>query len=298
MSGNNNPLKIARSESLRIYPALSDLDIVISIGTGAPKDSAISEKTSYRHVLLDGGIPRVWRAYMANSFDGERIFWEVVNTVSKDVRDNYIRLNVLLPEEGIGIDDTTGLKELEDCVESSLQLSRQAEQAMYALLVATFYFELDSSPSKSGPGLHCSGTIRCRLPGQTIVLLLERLNPRRMAFVLGKKILGDYNGKQDLCHSCDRYRKHIQFYVGDLEQTIIVYLASPDRPPRRISAFPQTIRWFVDQQGLDSSFGTVYHRDVGTHSCRSCYKQSPVSNLKRKFSDSETGTKRKRGRLE
>ena len=297
MSGHNNPIKLARSESLRIEPSLSDLDVAVSVGTGSHGQSVSPMTYSYRDVLLDGGIPRVWRGYMANSFDGDKIFWEVVDGVPKDIRDSYIRLNVTLPENDTGLDDTTRLNDFEQCVKSDSLLPEHCEQAVYALFAASFYFELDGIPHKFGSGFRCLGTIRCRLPGPAMVALLHRLNPWRLAFVTNNRLLGDYEGKQDLCPDCHRYYKRIQFHVTDLEQRISIYMASVERPKKRLSAFPQTMKWFIDQQGLNSPFGTAHHRNPLHHSCDACSRQNYHTTLKRNPSRAELMESKKKARL-
>ena len=78
MSGHNNPVKLALWESLRIDPSLSKPDLMVSVGTGTHRKSISPRLNSFRHVLVDGFIPRGWRAYMS-SFDGESNFRDIIN---------------------------------------------------------------------------------------------------------------------------------------------------------------------------------------------------------------------------
>ena len=74
---------------------------------------------------------------------------------------------------------------------------------MYALLIASFYFELSYIPSLLPEyRIRCLGTIRCRLLGEVMVELLERIYPSRLSFGTHNRALGYYFGKRDLCPSC------------------------------------------------------------------------------------------------
>ena len=68
--------------------------------------------------------------------------------------------------------------------------------------------KLSGSSSKPSqlPGnlIRCLGMIRCRLPGEVIVELLERIHPSHLSFVTHGRALGFSHGKGDLCSSCRR----------------------------------------------------------------------------------------------
>ena len=55
---------------------------MLSLGTGMKKDWNYSNDCY--HVLFNGFIPRLWRAYMS-SFDGESTFNDVVNALDPDI---------------------------------------------------------------------------------------------------------------------------------------------------------------------------------------------------------------------
>ena len=205
MSGHNNPIKLALWESFRIEPSLSKPDVMVSVGTGTRKNSISPRFTSFCHVLFDGCIPRLWRAYMS-SFDGESNFRDVVNNLDEESRDDYRRLNIFLPVNEPSIDNTSRMGELRQSVLLDTQLMENCQKTMYALLTAAFYFELDSLPKYTPGGrFQCSGMIRCRLPGEAMVELLKRIHPSRLAFTANMRTLGQYCGKRDLCPSCQRY---------------------------------------------------------------------------------------------
>ena len=115
MSGHNNPVRIALSERQRNDPSLSAPDIVVSLGTGAQKTSASPRNTDFRHVILDGYVPRLWRSYMS-SFNGQKIWDELMNSIDKRKRKDYIRLNSILPSDEPAIDNTERMVELQESV--------------------------------------------------------------------------------------------------------------------------------------------------------------------------------------
>ncbi len=119
MSGHNNPIKLALWESLRIDPSLSKPDLVVSVGTGTSTKTKSPRAASFRHVLFDGFIPRLWRAYML-SFDGESNFRDVVNSLDREDREDYKRLNVVLPRNQPAMDNTSRIDELRQLVHLNL----------------------------------------------------------------------------------------------------------------------------------------------------------------------------------
>ena len=279
MTKHNNPIKLALWESKRIDH--SEPDIVVSVGTGTTNAPASLKATSLRRVL-DHFVPRLWRNYMF-SFDGESNFEDVINSLPEGKRDNYKRLNVSLPENEPRIDDTSRLEELKNIVLLDRSLLRNSQETIYALIIASFYFELDHKPmAREGTRIRCFGRIRCRLSGEAIIKVLEHIQISRLTFVTSSGMLGVYKGKGDLCPLCQRYRKQVEFSVLDLNDIISIYVLSPGKPKRNISSFPQSIQWFIGRQGLDAPFGTTFPEDINDHSCDSCATKSSHLSLKRK----------------
>ncbi len=111
MSGYNNPIKLALWESLRIDPSLSRPDLVVSIRVGTSRKTKSPRAASFRHVLFDGFIPRLWRAYIS-SFNGESNFKDVTNSLDRKNRKDYKRLNVVLLRNEPAINNTSRIDEL------------------------------------------------------------------------------------------------------------------------------------------------------------------------------------------
>lgn len=296
MSGQNNPLHVARADCLRIAPMLNDLDIAISIGTGRISSRDSPTTGSFRNILLDGGIQRVWRAYMTNSFDGEKTFEEVVKLLPKKRKDDYIRLNVELPPAGIGLDDATQLDVLEQCIHNTTNLKSEVDSAMYALVVTSFYFKLDKYPvaPASGRGFLCSGSIRHRLPGRVLVAVLRKIHPYSIGFhEVGRySTLGYYEGVKDLCTTCQRFCKKVRFHVADFTRPINIEVCSSNRQKRRISPLPQEVGWFIEQQRLERHPEEGASKNQASSECLDCQKlkeELAFKSLEDCKSDSQSG---------
>jgi len=88
---------------------------VVSLGIGAPKTSASPRTTDFRYIILDGYIPRLWRSYIS-SFNGQKIWDELISSVDERKREDYIRLNSLLPNDKPAINNTNRIEELRESV--------------------------------------------------------------------------------------------------------------------------------------------------------------------------------------
>ena len=276
MSGHNNPVRIALSERQRNDPSLSAPDLVVSLGTGAQKTPASPRITNFRHVILDGYVPRLWRSYMS-SFNGQKIWDELMNSVDEQRRQDYIRLNSVLPRDEPAIDNTDRMVELRESVHIQ-ETYRMCQKTLYAVLVSGFYFELSSTERAREGQYHCRGTVRCRLPGASLVRLL-RMHVSNLVFRTDVETLGYYGGESDLCASCYRYQKKVDFWVRHPTEIVTIYADNITQGRRKLSAFPQSIRWFEKQQNLDAPFGTAFHGDLQYRSCTDCLpKKRSISN--------------------
>jgi len=294
MSGHNNPVRIALSERRRNDPSLSFPDIVVSLGTGTQKTSLSPRSSDFRHVILDGYLPRLWRSYMS-SFNGQKIWDELMNSVEETHRKSYIRLNSLLPSNEPAIDNVDRMTEMRESVHVP-EIVQDCKKTLFALLVSAFYFELRDIPEKARDGrCHCFGTIRCRLPGTAVVNLLRQCNTSNLVFLTAAETLGHYEGELDLCSSCHRYQKFVDFSIRHPSELVTIYVQSVTQGRRKISAFPQTMQWFVIQQRLRAPFGTPYHRGSKPRLCISC--NSSAAHKRPLSGDERAGRSLKKIRL-
>lgn len=281
MSGHNNPVRIALTERLRNDRTLEAPDIVVSLGTGTQKASPSPRATDFRHVILDGYVPRLWRSYMS-SFNGQRIWDELMNSVDMRNRDKYIRLNSFLSVNEPAIDDVDRMEEMRQSVHVP-QMLLDCKKTLYGLLVSAFYFELRTVPNCVREGRYlCRGTIRCRLPGAAVFKVLRQCTISNSAFVTDLETLGYCEAQVDLCVLCHRFQKNVEFAVRHPSELVTIYLSNVTQGRRRISAFPQKVQWFQDQQRLDAPFGNAHHWDLQHRACKSCI---PNPTLKRQMSN-------------
>ena len=263
----NCPVPLAEWENSQMKSIKPD--VMVSFGTGY-RTSSTSKRGAFLGWLFDKSIIRLL-SYLNDSFDSEKVFQDFVESVPKENRSNYFRMNVPLPEKTLAIDEVERVVEHADTITDSAVCTKQCERVLYALVVASLYFELCEAPIfLAGSRLLCSGTIRARIQGKILVKLLTKLSPCALKFVTKTEELGSYQASDDLCPECYCYQLPVSFIVRDTSEPILISLESRLRGTRKLSAFPQTIKWFVDRQGLDADFGVPYHRDSSYRSCRGC----------------------------
>ena len=103
--------------------------------------------------------------------------------------------------------------------------------------------------------------------------LLARLKFSGLFFMTNVEIIGYYKGEQELCATCQRYQKNVEFVLRYMDEPLTILLCSSIHGKRPISGFPQSVQWFVDQQYLDTPFGLPFH--TANRGCDACSHQSP-----------------------
>jgi len=219
-----------------------------------------------------------------------------MNFVNERKREDFIRLNFVLPSDEPAIDNIDRMDELRESVHVP-QMYRDCAKTLYALLIFAFYFELASVPERLREGqYHCRGTIRCRLSGNSIVKLLARCDIFNLDFITDVETLRHYEDNLDLCLLCHRYQKKIDFLIRHSTELVIIYAQSITQGRRKISAFSQAMQWFENQQKLDVSFETTFHRNLLNRSCKSCI--SNISLMRSTLDDHQRSQMCKKSRLE
>ena len=276
-------MDLALWESRRIWPQIERPDVVISLGTGTEQSLGVPEAPNARHLLQDGFIPRLYRSFLS-SLDGERIWQEFVNGLEEIARRSYFRLNVTLPTRSLAIDDTRCMDDLRDAVYISPTLDNDIESAATALLVSMFYFQLSSIPTDYRRMSLCVGFIKCRMQGPAVVESLYKLHQTSsMVFTADcHQRLGEI-GNENFCNGCGFYSQGVSFHVKHPSENLCLYLEI-DHKPIKISGFPQNMQWFVDQQHLDSTFGSDCHKIVNDDAGCRC-NATVVRRKKRKRSN-------------
>jgi hypothetical protein len=282
MSRHNNPVNLALWESRRLWPAIEHPDVIVSLGTGmqditptSPMKGAWS--TFMRAVLSNRGVPRLWSS-MKGFLEGEETSRDLRNTLNPAARNNYFRFNVALPGPTPAIDDVECMDGLSKHSQVQSRKSESYKDAAIALLVSCFFFELDCLPTMQTSGTYyCRGSIRCRFPdGQALVNALLHLADNHMVFYKDCKGLGCKLQEEDLCGTCHRYNRKIQFLATSLEEPLTLSLRWGDSS-RKLSAMPHPLSWFIKMQQLDAPFGSRNHGTTGAIQCPSC-KPGPIAS--------------------
>jgi len=195
-----------------------------------------------------------------SSLDGQGAWRDLWNRLDEMARGDYFRTNVYIPSDALAIDDIDRMDQLRDYVHTQPHNDRFRRVTAFALLVATFFFELTSEPLFQNGKVYCKGTIRCRLKGSAICQTLTRIHPSDLVFLAENEIIGYYKGDEDLCSRCHRYQKEVEFAIRHLNEPMTIYLQSPLHGKRRISGFPQTIQWFQEQQYLQEYVSSIWSR--------------------------------------
>jgi hypothetical protein len=215
-------------------------------------------------------IPRLWRSFMS-SLDGEIEWSDLWNRLDERERQEYFRLTVTFPEAEPAIDDVASMDLLAAAVRSDLRGARKRAAAVSALLISSFYLELDSLPENVNGVLHCYGAIRCRLDPYTIIRALHRIYPEGLDFVNTLDSTRYPLTKNDVCWSCKSFRKQVTFTVPSLRTDFEFSLRSTSTHMlRQISSMPQSISWFIKMQELSRPFGSANHGDIYRAACKYC----------------------------
>jgi hypothetical protein len=119
-------------------------------------------------------------------------------------------------------------------------------------------FELNEAPVLDGGLYKCYGSILCRSPNSSaLVRNLGTAYPYAQFYVNDSPI--GYLSGEDVCPKCGRFQKAVDFHVRQSTDRTNLYLAFNRLFRRSISAFPQSIEWFVNRQKLNAKFGQPNH---------------------------------------
>lgn len=269
--------------------------MVLSLSTGTNKASVSPSAPNFRHVILDGFIPRLYRSFIS-SLDGQSVWQDLQNRLDNETRKDFFRLNVTLTEKLFTIDNVNCMQELRDNVYEQSDCQQESE-ILHAMLLSSLFFELSQTPTFTDGAYHCYGIVRSRLDGRHLLDALRKLQRSHWAVVTDKEILGYLDPERNVCKLCRCYKMNVEVTVRHPTNTITIYLQSVTKVRRKISGFPQTMQWFITQQNLDANFGTPYHNAKAYSNCKACGPPGRRRGRKRKTSegdDSITSSKKTR----
>lgn len=275
----NNPINLALWESLRIWPSITQPDVVLSLGTGTEKEAISPGAPNFRHVFQDGFVPRLYGLFI--SFLDDQCTWrDLQNRLDEKSRQDFFHLNVTLLKDQWTIDDISQMGELRRQVHLQQGKDKEVHDVAFALMVSSFYFELIQPPNFTRGNYRCEGYVRSRLHSASMEQVLRKGQISKWTFVTDKETLGYYEPEADSSTVCHRYEKRVEFSIRLPTDPITIYIESTPTVRREISGFPQSINWFITQQTLTAEFGTPNHGKPTHKPCEACNTQNPRSNLK------------------
>jgi len=265
---------------MHIWAGNTSPDVVLSLGTGTEEPIESPKAPHFRHILNDGFVPRLVRSFKY-SLDGERAWRGLKNRLNENFKADYIRFNISLGEsQDTRLDDCSIMAELTRMVHLQPNGSRDCSNTAFTLIASAFYFELQSIPDlELGT---CQGSLRCRNNPEKIFLSLQHLSIPSLELGTGSERLGSLT-QNHVCGLCRRFRKNVVFRIRSLDEPISLYLQSNSNLRRKISGSGNTANWYIQQQGLNASFGTPDHDIPNRLRCTLCGPESTsIQSTKRK----------------
>lgn len=225
-------------------------------------------KVDWFRRIFNGFGPRLCRAFKSR-IDAERAWTRLWNGLPEEARQDYFRLNFTFPGAEPAIDDVDCMEELIKCITTPLHKA-QVLKVFSPLLISSLFFELDGMPTYEEGSYHCKGSIRCRSGSIYLIRALTRVHGDVMEFCKDRDNLRCKLDEADICTECYRYRRPVEFLVKSLEDEITLSVKGEKCEGRKISAMPNSIKWFIKKQNLHSPFGSASHGDPGGLRCRAC----------------------------
>ncbi|KAG0645016.1 Intracellular membrane-associated calcium-independent phospholipase A2 gamma [Hyphodiscus hymeniophilus] len=252
----NNPVRPGLRDARRIWKDVG-CDIVLSIGTGYEQKLLSPVAANVRNLFQDGALARLYRASMQSLSLNGQISWEDHwYGLEEETKKQQFRLNLPLRGKEPDIDDVDKMQYLCDQVRYHLG---DIEGIARAFKAVSFFFELDELPALDGGLYRCHGSVLSRSPdSRALVQRLASSYPYAQLFI--DEISVGFLSSNDICQLCGRFQKAIVFHVRHPSDRINLYLAFNRLFRRNISAFPQSMEWFVERQKLNAKFGQPDHK--------------------------------------
>ena len=203
-----------------------------------------------------------------------------MNRLSEQDREDYFRLNLPLQDFEPRLDDVEHIDALRQRTESYIEVPSvlaQCERISHALWASSFFFELEERPKFSNGVFTCHGYILCRRPyGQRLVTQIRQTFPSAEFIVNADRVLGRV-GVDDTCERCGHFIKRVSFDMRHLNEAFVIHLVLNKDTSRKISGFPHSLSWFIEQQNLDPFVGRDSTVKSGRCLCKSTSKKRRVS---------------------
>ena len=255
---NNNPIVIARSESLFLWPEKGEPDFALSLGTGT---TSMPTAASTQSPVTDRFYLRLFKSFM-RSLDSEEAWKRFIYTIPVQYRSRYHRLNLYLQGPEPPLDDLSTVGELKTQTMEYIKSSSTIPTIMDSMYAAMFYFELEDLPRFINGRYECVGHIFCRLnlPPNGRQYLYSQLIATSSWFLI--------HGHPTACvlkvlKGHPPFKRRVQFVVDTLSESIAISIRGITSMPRLISGFPISLKNLIDSQQLYAPFGRADHSTLG-----------------------------------
>ena len=241
------------------------------------------------------------------SLCGQAAYKRFYNSVPADARHRYHRLNIQFPGPEPALDDAAKIPELKECVANALHHEKSLLNSVIDSMISSmFYFELDVLPNLGHDGFACNGYIYCRLdlPSEGLRQLYIRLDETESLFLIqGNPV----RCSQGIPPGMPPFKKRITFKVHSRDELIAFSVKGITSTLKLLSGFPTSLGKLIEDQRLDSPFGTIDHVVYGkplppipakrsSQSQATDGKPLPAIPAKRSSKSQATGKQAKRSR--
>ena len=139
---NNNPIVIARSESLFLWPEKGEPDFALLLKTSI---TLILIAISTQSLVTDRFYLRLFKSFM-RSLDSEEAWKRFIYTIPVQYRSRYHRLNLYLQGPEPPLDDLSTVGELKTQTMEYIKLNSTIPTIIDLIYAAMFYFKLEDLP--------------------------------------------------------------------------------------------------------------------------------------------------------
>lgn len=137
------------------------------------------------------------------------------------------------------------------------------------LLVTSFFYEFELIPKFEAGFYACKEFIQYYNNPKVVFKSLNKLHGLNIKLIINSKLLAILD-KVNIFSIYYIYQKRIVFFMSYLEEIISIQIKFNDHNKQKISGFPHNMLWFIQQQKLESIFGTLYYDISSKFDCQAC----------------------------
>lgn len=254
----NNPSSIAVNEVKELFPITPEPSIVVSLGTGSRSSKNYSEGRG----LGKNSFPaRLFRAFSRQG-DAAAAWEHLLEHQRVEATGKFFRFDVEFGEDAPALDDVKGMGEVARMARECALGSREMERLAKCFRAQLFVFELSPScPPKYVSGAYqCTGYVSCRFRAGTpeFNTFVGQLKCSSAMLRCRRRAL--YKFSMDSWESPDNIFVPVALQVPSRQFEFEISLQEDEESISNISGSPFTLEKMLQQQKIESVFGTDDHR--------------------------------------